>query len=179
MSKDWTIAFTGSIAEANMVQAELEAAGIPAFMPDANMRTMDPFLLGGGDFLDATVCVPRSAAERAQEVIAEATTKTRTPADFAFEGDPGEAAVEPDEIAPNEADAALASRVRKLAQRIRFGSISIIGVPFALAALPEYFRGVRAIGQRPPGHGLTLAAGVFALAQVAVLALMIWSAANP
>jgi hypothetical protein len=51
-------------------QAELEAHGIPTFIPSMQMKTIDPVWLGGNVF-DWELHVPASALEAARELLRE------------------------------------------------------------------------------------------------------------
>src|SRR6185436_7687325 len=71
-SSRWIPVFSGPVWQALGVQARLEAEGFTTFVPDTNVRTIDPFITGGDAFaLD--VLVPEDAVEAAREVVAAET----------------------------------------------------------------------------------------------------------
>ena len=48
MSQQWIPVFSGSIPEAIVMQSVLEARGIPTYVPDSNIKGIDPFITGAG-----------------------------------------------------------------------------------------------------------------------------------
>lgn len=153
MSQGWTTIFMGPPAEAEVLRGELEARGIPVFIPDDALRTIDPFMVGGLLIFDRAVQVPDSAAVRVRECLRASDNESEMregeqelPADF-FEGEP-----------KNGDEAELSAEVVKLSRRILWCSILPIGAPFILWEIGQYLNAVRRLGRKPPMYRTTVAA---------------------
>ncbi len=70
MSNRWITIYTAPIYQLAGIQGQLEEAGIQTFVPDSNLKLIDPFILGGGNALDAELMVPEIAQEPAELIIA-------------------------------------------------------------------------------------------------------------
>lgn len=68
MNDRWTTLNEGSPGLILAQQAELEAHGIPTFIPSMQMKTIDPVWLGGNLF-DWELQVPASVLEAARELL--------------------------------------------------------------------------------------------------------------
>ena len=63
--------FVGPAWRAIAIQALLQEAGFMAFVPEQNLRTLDPFA-AGGDAFSLAVQVPADSADAAREVVEQA-----------------------------------------------------------------------------------------------------------
>lgn len=178
---NWTTIFMGPVAQAEMLRCELEAKGIPVFIPEENIRTIDPFMVGGLLVFDRAVQVPPSAVARAREVVdgldgaqEPKEAETELPADY-FEAE-AEAAPTPDETRARAATAAQSRRILWTALFTmvwwfvpwQFEDVIWLAVPSALYALAVlvqsrgYLTAVKNPALRPPLHAVTVVAVVLA-----------------
>jgi hypothetical protein len=67
-SDKWVAVFWGPHALADLFADELRSAGIPTFVPDSNLRILDPQAAGGYIF-HKSVLVPRARAADARELL--------------------------------------------------------------------------------------------------------------
>ncbi len=146
----------GPLWEIELLQGRLESEGIPSFQPDGTMNRMDPFITGGNP-LDVRLQVPVERAEEALALVAEYREATR-------EEKPSE-----EELATEDGrrEARLAAQTRR-GRRIRWGAILWVTAPIALVLGGIYLWDLRPNEERPPNHGLTIAA-IFLAAGLTVL----------
>ena len=138
MSSEWPEVFAGPAWKALLLQTVLEERGIPAFIPDANIQGIDPFIRTGQVF-DLHVLVPRDRLDEALEVVADAEHL----------GD-----VETDESAtPSDGELA---RLEDVGRRIHWAASYIVFAPYGLWLATSYFPAVKKLGARPRGHGYTI-----------------------
>ncbi|MCA8961559.1 MAG: DUF2007 domain-containing protein [Planctomycetes bacterium] len=156
---EWTVIRTGPIAEVTVLQAVLESEGIPTFVPDQNMKVIDPFITGINAF-DVRLMVPRCDAERAVERLRDPSETS--PEAMEYEEWPDAWGEEPDDAADGESSPeGESSRLRDLearGRRIRWASIALVSSPIALAMAPVYLLETRQLSTRPRGHAYTIAA---------------------
>lgn len=185
---NWTTVFMGPVAQAELLRCELEAMGIPVFIPDENIRTIDPIAVGGLLVFDRAVQVPPSAVERARAVV-EGLDGVRQPTEAETElpADDFESESTP---APDRAQARAEAGARS--RRILWGTLfALVGwvVPWqlgAIGAIPSLLLALTVLAQargyiaavtipeaRPNLHGLTLVAiGISGLCAVVTIAAL-------
>ena len=139
---------TGPIWEVQLLQGRLEADGIPAYIPDAGIKQLQPFLTGAGAFA-VRLQVPLVAAQQSVVLVKEyiAATRGRRPED--------------DEAHADDPDAVRLARLTKLGTRVRWAAVATVTAPIAIVLGIRYLLGARRSAVRPPGHGLTVAAFLF------------------
>jgi hypothetical protein len=143
----------GPIWEVELLKGRLEQEGIVVFLPEANVKRVDPFITGG-NALDTKMQVPEHEAERARVLVEEYREATREkPAEFTD-------AVDPD---------ARMARKAKLGRRIRWLTLLWFTAPIALVLGILYVWDLEPNEPRPPSHGLTMAAIL-----IAVLGTLFW-----
>jgi len=163
MSQGWTTIFMGPPGEAEALRAGLEARGIPTFIPDDAIRTIDPLAFGGLLVFDRALQVPPSAVAQARAYLdglddAEIREgEQELPSDF-FEVEP-------------EPDAELSARVAGLSRRIRWASLFPLALPWLVVQFFQYLRLVERMEQPPPLHRTTVA--MASLAPV-IAAIVFW-----
>ena len=140
---DLVTIYAGAPWRVALIEAELAAEGVPCFVPDRLTKTLDPFITGS-NALDLRLEVPENFAADARAILAawEAETENTPPED------------------PAEARA---REVAKMGMRIRWAALFWITSPFALYYALPYLRAVAALGCKPRGHRLTIAAMPLAL----------------
>ena len=146
-SERWITVFRGSMAEGTVCRGLLEANEIPAQILDENIKYIDPFITGR-NALDVELQVPSDREAAAREAL-----DYRPP--------PEE---QPEPVEPSEA------RARKLGDRIRWSSILLVTMPYALWLMGPYLAEVRKLGRRPDGHGWTITA--FVMSGVLLVAMV-------
>lgn len=174
MSQQWIPVFSGSIPEAIVMQSVLEARGIPTYVPDSNIKGIDPFITGAG-CLTSTVMVPEDRAEEAAREIARAPEEDGDPGEWERGLEPGwesNPADDPDtvelEVASEDsaddgaADAPTTSSARdELAahgRRMMWCAILPFIAPLGLFLAVDYFRDARRLRPRPAGYGTAVVA---------------------
>ena len=139
--------FEGARWEAQLLQGRLGEDDIPAYLPDANVKRVDPFITGANP-LAVKLQVPASALAHATTVIDDYLEKTR----------PDPAASPPDD---EEAS-------RRAGMHFRWAVAFTVLVPFLLPVGVwygvRYLRTARRLGKRPPGLRTMLAATLLVLA---------------
>ena len=148
----WVTIHEGSSWEVDLLRGALEENDIPAFSPDVNLKTLDPFITGGAVF-DRQLQVPEELAGRATELLDDLRLQNRA------ERPPGE------EPAPAVETAGLEAHGR----RVCFASLFPFTAPFALAGAWSYFRRERAAGVRARNHALVVGATWLCVPQCLVL----------
>ena len=132
----------------------LEEHGVQAFVADANMKTIDPFVTGALA-LDARLQVPEEALEDARAALAEARAEGLELERIGADEEGGDA--DPGERPPERAVDPLAD-LAELGRRIRWASLLFWMHPFVFVYGVRYLRGIQHVAGRPVGHGLTLVA---------------------
>jgi len=143
----WITVFHCSMVEATVCRGLLESNEIPAQILDENIKYIDPFITGR-NALDVELQVPTDRAAEALEILNY--------------GPPPQE--QPETVEPSE------TRARKLGERIRWSSILLITMPYALWLIGPYASEVRKLGRRPEGHGWTIKA--FVMSAVLLIAMI-------
>ena len=143
----------------------LEERGLPAFVEDSNLKTLDPFITGALSF-DARLKVPEESVEEARTALAEARRDgleddLSAEAERAFAAYSGADVAEPQPVAPRDALGELAD----LGRRLRWAALFFWLHPFVFSYGVAYLRGLHATQGVPRGNGITL----FALGAVSAL----------
>lgn len=139
---DLVLVFAGPVWRVSLLEGRLASAGIPCFVPDRMMKTIDPFVTGGSA-LDLQLLVPSELLEEAREMV-EAFAAEERPA-------PGPAPT----ASPAESRSL---EVWRLGRRLRWASLFGALGPIALWLAPRYLREARSLPEPPRSHRLTLAA---------------------
>lgn len=153
LSDQWVMVFAGSHGLADLYAEELRSHDIPVFTPDRNTKLLNPLDFGGNVF-DISVLVPLTQLERARAILAKVQADEL--ADPAFAND---------ETTPTAAELEL----RALRNRIAWCGLLPLFGPYGLWLALRYFREVRELPQRLPGHVMTLVATLLCLAQSTLL----------
>ena len=127
--------------------------GVPSFVVDSNIKTIDPFLTGALSF-DARLDVPEEAAQDARAALAAARA----------EGAALQATPEGRDEAEEAPDPVL-EELTDLGRRIRWAVLLFWVQPFAFVYGWRYLSRLSLARRRPPGHAFTL----LALAGVTVI----------
>lgn len=143
----------------------LEERGLPAFVEDSNMKTLDPFATGALSF-DARLKVPEESVEAARTALAEARRDgleddLSAEAERAFAAESGADASAPEPVPPRDALTELAD----LGRRLRWAALFFWLHPYVFSYGVAYVRGLLRTTRVPAGNGLTL----FALGVVVLL----------
>lgn len=147
--------------------------GVPAFVADSNLKTIDPLITGAMSF-DARLQIPAEAVELARTALAaralaeEAEAETISGLGLMVGSRLAEARAEAEELEAAGEDAepedpweppapgpdleALAD----LGRRIRWAALLFWMHPFLFVYGVRYLRWLPRVGGRPAGHGLTL-----------------------
>lgn len=156
----WIAVHSAPVWSVLAFKERLEAQGIPTRLPDWNASLfemgVDP------DDVSAMLCVPVDHVPKALEELAKHAAE-RLAAKKA--------------VATNADREREERRIEAIGVRMRFASLSVVLVPWALAHAEEYFRATRALGWRPKEHawnvsGLAvgIAMALFAASAIAVAA---------
>lgn len=154
-SDDWPEVYRGAPAMALMVRDRLESEGLKAFVPDQNLRVLEPFATGGNAF-ELRVLVEQSNAERAKQLLA-ADASAMAPS-------------------PSEAIDPRTREVERLGERIVNAAALGYLAPVALWNAPRYFASSKGLTTPPRRRRMVVAATV--LAAVEVIAVLILLAVN-
>lgn len=139
----------GPLWRMEILRGLLSERGVPAFIADSNLKTIDPFATGALA-LDARLQVPEETVNEARTVLAEARAS-------AAEEDPSDPAV-----------ASPAAELENLGRRLRWAAVLVWMHPFVFVHGVKYLRAL-ARGVPPP------AANTLNLAVLGFLT-MFWSA---
>ena len=142
---------TGPIWEVQLLQGRFVVDGVPAYIPDAGIKQLDPFITGAGA-LAVQLQVPLRAAQHSVEVVKEYITATR------------ERRPEDADGYVEDPDAVRLANLTKLGRRVRWAAVATFTAPIAIYLGIRYLVGVRRSAVRPAGHGLTVVAFLFWLA---------------
>ncbi len=160
LSEDWVEVYHGAPAVAELVHARLHSEGVRTFVPDRNLRWLDPTDTGGSVF-ELRVLVAREDVARARALLASDAA-----AGADLEASP------PEELERRTREA------QRLGERLIVAAAMIVLAPLALWWAPRYFRLVRELPTRPRRYRVVQAAtrlAVFLLAAgVALLVLTPW-----
>ena len=132
----------------------LEERGVPAFVQDVNLKTIDPFITGPMSF-DARLQVPEEAVDAARSALEEARREGAEELEAldaeALEGAPPP---EPEEPAA-EADPEL-EVMADIGRRIRWSALLFWTHPFLFVYGWRYLSWSLRTGRGAPHHGATL-----------------------
>lgn len=156
-SSEWLEVFRGAPSMASLVQARLSEEGIRTFLPDANLRLLDPFATGGNVF-ELRVLVDRTQLARAREILESDTLDT-----------PPELATSAEDFVDPEV-----REVERLGERIVGGAALFYLAPLALAYAFRYFPRARRLPTRPRRHGIVVAATLLAVLEVAAAPVLLY-----
>ncbi|HEX6883081.1 MAG TPA: hypothetical protein VF530_06845 [Planctomycetota bacterium] len=140
----------GPLWKMELLRVVLEEHGVPGFVEDSNLKTIDPFLTGAMA-LDARLKVPGSALEAARAALAEARAGGLDEAEMARATGAELGAEEP---AP-PADAELEALAR-LGRRMRWAWVIPWMHPFLFVHGLAYLRELLRLRRAPPGNAMTL-----------------------
>jgi hypothetical protein len=156
MRQDRTTVFSGPMSEVLILQGLLESNGIPTFIPDENMKVIDPFATGA-NALTVHLQVPRDQALEAKRLLAWRPEPSERPVERAAES---------------------GAELERLGTRIRWASLMVWSVPYSLCLSWRYFRGVRRLGRKPASHFWTVASLAFGLLSLSGLLVVLVGAAS-
>lgn len=156
MGKQAIVVHSGPLWEVQLLQGMLEEEGVQAFIPDESTKRVDPFITGA-NALAASLVVSRADADRATALIDrhQEVAKQRD-------------AQTPPHHPPTETE-----RLAALGTRVRWASIMIVTVPFALWWGVQYVLGLRDDLPRPRYHRLTIVAIFLAVLMLGVFVLIL------
>jgi hypothetical protein len=149
--EEWVTVRSGSMMEMLACRGELEARGIPTFLPDENTKIFDPFITGAGS-LSVELRVPRSAAQEAEVLLAENVEELDRP--------------------PRSEEEEALRELDRLGRRIGFAGLTILLAPYGLWLAVRYFIKAGRLDQRPPGYGYAVAGTALCCAMVSLYVLM-------
>lgn len=132
--------FSGSPPQVMVVRALLESHGIESFVPDENIKIVDPFITGANPLEMALVCPADQAAE-ARRIIEE--TRDAAPAET------------PAEERPED--------LERLGARVRWAAVTVVTIPIGALHGIRYLSRSRGEPGRPAHHGLTVLAAAFCI----------------
>lgn len=157
-SSDWvTVKTAASMGEAIAARSELEARGIPVFLPGENTKVFDPFWTGAGA-LTVEVQVPRGAATDALGILSGRYEEL-----FGVGPDDG----------PGEGTDAELRALEHLGRRIGFAALMLFFAPIGLWLAVRYFRGVRRLGRRPRGHPWAVVSTLLCVLELVALVVLV------
>ena len=159
--------YSGPIGVAHTLRATLESAGFLVFIPDENMKLLDPFVTGA-NCLEVSVQVPATDVDAVREHLASAKV----------EDVPEEPEPEPD-TESQDGDVQLARDVRRVVLRMKwaiaFQLLFFDFLPIPLLLVPRYVRLVGRMDELPPEHPAACTMFVSSLA-LATIYSAIWAA---
>lgn len=155
LTDDWSEVYSGSPAIALLLRDRLEDTGVRTYVPDENLRFLDPFSTGGRA-LDLRVLVARDQVEQAREILLE---EKETAAELAIEPQ--------DRIDP------LAREVARLGERIICATALALLAPAALWMAPRYFALARRLPTPPRRRVAVIVAVLIAALETAALAVVL------
>jgi hypothetical protein len=141
MSSAWPEVFAGPLWKAEMLRGELELEDIPSFIPDSNMKRLDPFDVGGNIF-DFKLLVPAEHAARAREIVS-------APRPEQYQARPSESLSDP------RVDATTAM-LEAEGRRIRWSAIVSVFAPYGLWLTWSYVPAAKKLATPPASHRWTL-----------------------
>lgn len=157
----------GPIWKMQLLQTFLEERGVPSFLPDSNLKTLDPTITGTLAF-DARLEVPaervveaRAALQEAEAELAE-LQRTALPAedDLAAspaQDDPPSSADFGDERRLLARPEAQVEDLEELGRRLRWAVLLLVTQPFAVLYGWRYLRALARGAPRPRGHAFNVA----------------------
>lgn len=157
-SDEWPEVYRGAPAMALMVRDRLESEGLQAFVPDQNLRIIEPFLTGGNAF-ELRVLVAGAHVEHAKRLLAADAREMQL------------AGPDGDELDPRTRE------VQRVGERIVNAAALGYMAPVALWNAPRYFASSKGLETPPRGRKLVVAATALAACEViALTALLIYEA---
>jgi hypothetical protein len=156
LSDDWIEVFWGSPTVALLVRDRLEGLGVRTYVPDENLRFLEPFSTGGQS-LDLRVLVPRDQEEQAREILEE-------------EGQQGESELS---ISPEDRIDPLVREVTRIGDRIVFATALGVLAPAALWMAPRYFKLARRLPAPPRRRALVIVAVLIAALETVAVAYLL------
>lgn len=154
MPSRWITVHVAGLWEAQALAATLQAAGVPAYVPDVGIKTTQPFYTGANS-LQAEIQVAELDVDRAREIL-----------------DARDVAGDADAPEPTRSD------LDRLGTRIRWASLYTVTAPIALYLAVRYFRECHSAAKRPEAHGYTIAAVAYGAIVLALPVLLILSLAR-
>lgn len=154
----WIAIHSAPVWDVLALKERLESQGIPTQLPDWNASL---FEMGVDlDDVSAMLCVPVDHVPKALEELAKHAEERREAAKA---------------VATNVDREREVRRIEAIGVRMRFASLSVVLVPWALAHAEEYFRATRELCWRPKEHAwnvtgfaVGIAMALFAASVVAV-----------
>ncbi len=144
----------GPLYETQLYQGLLEAENIPAHVPDANLRVLDPYYVGGAPLI-SELRVPREYVSEARALVE------------AYRQDGAKALAQMPEfqhdVEASTSDAAQQERLETLARRTRWLSLFWIIAPLAIFMGLRYWVISRRESCKSESHALTLASIALAM----------------
>jgi hypothetical protein len=138
---EWVTVYSGSRSAVLVLQVSLHARGIPTFVPDEQLKVIDPFITGANPFDVALQVPPRLAAE-AQQLIRSGRQRAADLADGAAIREPLEGTLEHEQ-----------EQVRRLGERLCWClAFPIFGWAVGAFLGFGYLRRARALPERPPRY---------------------------
>jgi hypothetical protein len=163
MSQRWITVYNGPMWQVLALEGKLEAEGFTTFVPDRNIKTIDPFITGAGA-LTIDLMVPQDSAEAARTVLARHG---------------GSEALPDEDAAAPEVELPKAEQLRRLGVRIRWCTLLLLTAPYGLYLAFYYVRAVKRLHIRPTTFALDVAAIVAcALLTCVLIALSIFVTGN-
>ena len=157
---NWVTVEIGPPWRVELMWTALEEQGIPAFIPDRNLKTIDPFITAPLS-LDCHLQVPEEHAAEAREVLDEvASLQEESPPEDQLQHEPG---ISQDIDAANDEDheARETARLADIGKRIQWATLLVVTQVFVFYYAFQYYRELRKTDARPAGHRITVAAIVF------------------
>ncbi len=161
--------FRGSMPEVLTLQAALAAKGIESFIPDYNMKTIDPFITGRNVF-EVSLQVP---AVKAAEAEAEIRSLREGAEERRQEERAGGCFEEPIEESREASD--VRQEVEATGRRIRWASVSVITAPVGILWGVKYLVEARPLSPWPSYDRLTrFCLAICFLECLSMAAFMVW-----
>lgn len=132
--------YIGSLGTAKTLQATLGSAGFLTFIPQENMKTLDPFNTGANS-LSVAVQVPSDDARAALEYLEDSKSETRDE--------------DAEDVENNDELRAVATRIR-WAMVIQLMMFPILPIPVPLFFAGRYQSLAGQSDNEPPAHAVTV-----------------------
>jgi hypothetical protein len=155
MSDEWIELDAGPLWRVEMLQEELANQGVDAFVPDTNLKRVDPFAAAGNVF-DYRLLVRAEHSSRARELLQELQLRPE----------------EQDE--PERVDEAM-FRLERLGRRIQWCAMVTLFAPVGLWLWFRYVRTARDRTELPRDHRWTRLAAVMCAVEI-VTGITFWVA---
>ena len=141
-SHRWSTVLMAPQLETFVLKATLEEEGIPCFLPDGHIKTIDPFVSGANALMHA-VQVREEHLEKAREIL-EAVRNESPP-------------IEEEE----DRHDLLLQRTEDIGRRIQWATIFVLTHPIVPFLARDYFKRRSYLRVEPQGHRFTMAALLF------------------